>query len=162
MFENVNPGAVQQNKDGDNNNEQHEVDNNNVLEESEVNNINMDIAQEDLVSSKIQTIVESIQMNAQQAAERSSKRSNFGKGVNRLELLMEEKTHNEVKEVQGPGHKANLYAFQFIQRTRRKKRKDKIDTMIRILDVMFTQMPATEGFRLFGERAVVAIFNEFV
>ena len=64
-------------------------------------------------------------MNAQQTGERSSKRSNVGKGVNRLVPLMEGKTDHEVKEVQGPGYKANLHAFQFIQRTRRKKGKTK-------------------------------------
>ena len=34
--------------------------------------------------------------------------------------------------------------------------------MNRILDIMFTQMPATEGFKRFGEKAVATIFNEFI
>ena len=80
-------------------------------------------------------------------------RKNAGTGVNRLEPTMSGKTHDDTKK-----------QVQFLMKEQEKhdvnKNVDVEAGMRSDTRVMFTQMGASKGIKLFGERAIAAIVKE--
>ena len=115
-----------------------------------------------LKNKKTATFLEPVQLDTDEMELRRSTRANRGGGVTRMVPTMGGKSHIDIQEVRGSGHKSNFQAMQFIQRDRRLKKHNKHPMMNRIIDLIFTQMSAAKCLKLFGERAVSAIFNKFI
>jgi hypothetical protein len=94
---------------------------------------------------------------------RRSTRSNRGQGVPTFTPRWRGKTHHTVKEIKGPGQ-AKPLGLQFLQQSANNQLPSDVskDMMNRVVEITFTQMSANKGFKLFGEKAVSAIFNEFI
>ena len=78
---------------------------------------------------------------------------NAGQGISRLEPTFTGKTYDDVnKKIQ----------FLIDEKKHETKKKNSFDVETSIkasMNVMFTQMQATRGFKLFGERAVAAMIK---
>ena len=80
-------------------------------------------------------------------------RKNAGQGISRLEPTFTGKTYDDVKK-----------KVQFLMDKKKHETKNKntfdVETSIKsAVNVIFTQMQATQVFKLFGERVVAAMIN---
>ena len=81
-------------------------------------------------------------------------RENDGQGISRLEPTFTGKTYDAVKK------KVQFLMDENKYETKKKNTFD-VETSIKsAVNVMFTQIQATQGFKLFGERAVAAMIKE--
>ena len=81
-------------------------------------------------------------------------RENAGQGISSLEPTFTGKTYDDVKK------KIQFLMYEKKHETEKKNTFD-VETSIKAyVNVMFTQMQATRGFKLFGERAVAVMIKE--
>ena len=101
------------------------------------------------------------------------RRENAGAGISRLEVKFGGKTYDDVKtqftqkkEILASGRWSNRkrmrYALQLLRKARESDGKDTFNGYMNVaLNVMFTQMTAKRGIKLFGEEAIAAIYKEY-
>ena len=81
-------------------------------------------------------------------------RENSGQGISPLDPTFTGKTYDDLKK---------MIQFLMAEKKHETKKKNTFDVETSIkasVNVMFTQMQATRGFKLFGERAVAAMIKE--
>ena len=78
---------------------------------------------EETVNNSRFGVVEPVDVDSEGAKLTRSTRSNAGTGVKTYKPTMSGKEYEKIKEICGPGHKAKLNAFQFIQKARKKNSK---------------------------------------
>ena len=76
---------------------------------------------------------------------------NAGTGVRRLNPTFDGESHEDIH------HNIQFFMTKKIKERAKKQQNDPLQTAMK---VMFTQMSATVGFKLFGEKAISAMIKE--
>lgn len=156
------------NQSDDENDNSEDADNENNSEPSEIDQSNDTRLGDDELD------VPSGEPEGEQAIIERPRRTNAGAGVERLQVSFGGKIYHDelhkqftqksekVKRGRWSNRKRRKSAIQLLQNTQKEDSKDNRNKyMNTALEVMFTQMTAKRGMKLFGEEAVAAIFKEY-
>ena len=126
------------------------------LNESRYNNAHIDNSETEVSKNNHTDMDEdaSIFEDTPQPQQRTN-RDNYGQGIAHLEPTFTGKTYDDVKK-----------KVQFLmdeKKYEKKKNTFDVETSIKAaVNVIFTQMQATQGFKLFGDRTVAAMIKELL